>query len=214
MTKSLTTILFDLDGTLIDTSAGIKECIKTTLTELRLPQLSDQEMDLFIGPPLQTSFEKHCFIQDAEAQRAVEIFRYHYAKHEIFNASVYSQIPDLLAQLKQNNYLLGVATNKKEDFAFSILQHFDLLKFFDCVYGSAINRGTKSDIITKCYSQLQQKASDVLYLGDTFADADASLDAGVNFIGVSWGFGISETNYVETNKFKYINKPLDLLSLL
>ncbi len=213
MKKSFTTILFDLDGTLIDTSVGIKECIKKTLAELQLPQLSSKEMDSFIGPPLQTSFETCCNIREEQARHAVDIFRSHYAQHEIFNASVYDQITELLELLKRQGYILGVATNKKDDFAFSIIQHFDLLWYFDCVCGSNAEQKSKSHIITQCCNVLKQNTNDVLYIGDTYADANAAIAAGVSFVGVSWGFGISADNNT-TIDFNIINRPLELNNLL
>jgi phosphoglycolate phosphatase len=125
------TVIFDLDGTLIDTKRGILSCLEHTFNTLGLPQYP--EPDRFLGPPLPDSFRRFCGMSESETDEAVRIFRERYSGEELFNAEAFRGIPELLGELKDNGYTLAVATCKVEKYAVSILAHFGIDKYFDAV---------------------------------------------------------------------------------
>lgn len=91
-----TVLIWDMDGTLIDSSEGILGSVRLTVQELGLPPVPETRIREFIGPPLQHSFHRLCGLPEAEAQRATEIYREHYAAQGIRQARVYDGLLDAL----------------------------------------------------------------------------------------------------------------------
>lgn len=212
MRKSFDTILFDLDGTLVDTSAGILDSIRFTIDRLHLPVLDEDAMRTFIGPPLSFSFEKYFGMEQKAIEIAISTFREYYGEKGIYNAEIYNGIEDLLCSLKQKSYNLGVATYKREDFAIEVLKHMHISDYFDVVHGAdSDGKIKKSEIIELCAKDLKVEKKRCLYVGDTQADADAALKAGVHFCAVDWGFGYPKS--VVPEDICCISQPIELLSI-
>jgi phosphoglycolate phosphatase len=185
-------VLFDLDGTLLDTSQGIQSSVKYTLETLNLPLLSDDMMIKFVGPPIQSSLMKYVGLSEEQAQCGANIFRDYYKTEALFEACVYPGIIELLKHLKQHNILVGIATYKREDYAIDLLRHFGITQFCDVIHGADnYNKLTKKDIVEQCIKDMCEDKSDVVLVGDTHFDAEGAQSAGVNFIAVTWGFGYS-----------------------
>ena len=87
-------LLFDLDGTLIDSAPGIMECFRYTADKLgiRMPE----DTGCLLGPPLIFSFEKYFGLDSAAAENAVQVYREHYGKGSLFNIRVYDGVPEML----------------------------------------------------------------------------------------------------------------------
>lgn len=188
-------ILFDLDGTLLDTSEGIIESVRHTISSLGLPDLNTEALKTFVGPPVQESFKKYFGIDEAKAQEAADIFRSYYKETALFLAKPYPGIHVLLEQLIKNNLRIGVATYKREDYAKTLLEHFDIAPFCDSICGADNeNKLTKTDIIIKCLHDLSLQAKETVLIGDTIHDARGASNAGIPFIGVAYGFGFGSRN--------------------
>lgn len=188
--KDYKAVLFDLDGTLLDTSAGVIDCIQLTIDRLNLEQLSMESIIKFIGPPLQNSFKDICHLDDSMVDIAVKTFRSFYTGDNLFNVKIYDGIFDLLEYLKSKNIKVAVATYKQEDFAKTLLEHVGISKYCDYIYGSD-PQGilTKADIVEKCIKSFGEDKSNVVLIGDSHFDAIGSKNAQVDFIGVTYGFG-------------------------
>lgn len=183
-------ILFDLDGTLLDTSEGIRHSVRYVLEKLGLPQPSDDRIREFVGPPIQESLMKYAGLSTEEAQEGANIFREFYKNETLFEASVYEGILSLLERLKQNGYKIGVATYKREDYALDILRHFGISPYCEVIHGADNeNKLTKADIIDLCCVELGVPKSNIMLVGDTEHDAKGAATAGVKFCAVTWGFG-------------------------
>lgn len=188
-------ILFDLDGTLLDTSEGIIESVRHTISSLGLHELTSEVLKTFVGPPVQDSFKKFFGMDEAKAQEAADVFRSYYKDTALFLAKPYPGIHALLEQLVKNNLLIGVATYKREDYAKTLLEHFDIASFCDAICGADNeNRLTKTNIILKCLRDLSLQTKDTVLIGDTIHDARGASNAGIPFIGVAYGFGFGSRN--------------------
>ncbi len=209
-------ILFDLDGCLLDTSLGIKESVIYTLNQLELPMPSRHAINHFIGPPIQDSLKYYCGLDDVQAQVGAEIFRNYYKNTALFKADVYNGIFDMLARLKTQNRLIGVATYKREDYAITLLDKFNLSGYCSVVHGADnFNQLTKSDIIRLCLNDLSCTVNDAIMIGDTIHDALAASEVGMDFIGVTWGFGFKSNEYYNNiTSIGFAKYPLDILSIL
>lgn len=186
-------ILWDLDGTLLDTSGGSIASVLYTIKTMHYPAITNKELQSFIGPPVRAHLQSMFHLTDEEAAHAMHIFRDYYAAHELFNASVYDNMYELLSYLQSNSVLLGVATNKRTDMAQRLLHHFKLDCYFDIIEGSNYE-GTysKLDILNNCLTRITNiHPSNVIYIGDSPSDGLAAQQAGIRFIGVTYGFGFS-----------------------
>lgn len=134
--KKYSTILFDLDGTLTDSSQGI---INSIIYALKKYDINVYDMTLlkkFLGPPLHESFEKFFGFDKEKSLQAVKYYREYFSTKGLLENEVYCGITDLLQNLKENGKTLIVATSKPQPFTDRIMEHFDLEKYFDFIAGS------------------------------------------------------------------------------
>lgn len=191
-------VLFDLDGTLLDTSAGILESVRYTAKKMGLGVLSDKQMYSFIGPPLKQSFIREYGCTEEDAEMAVKIFREYYSNGAIFNSKPYDGISELCQMLKNHNYGLAVATNKPDGFAHKLIKNFGIDDYFDSIHGADQNgKLKKADLIALCLDDLRAVPDNCALVGDTDNDAAGAMDAGVHFIAVTYGFGFRNASDVK-----------------
>lgn len=208
-------ILFDLDGTLLDTHIGIEESVRYTLNVLQIDLPHDVSISSFIGPPIQESLARYCNFNAKESQYGANVFREYYKNEALYKASLYDGIIDLIHFLLKNNILIGVATYKREDYALKLLQHFNILDACSTAHGADNeNKLKKSEIIALCYNELNLNKDDILYIGDTEGDALAAKSAGVDFLGVTWGFGFNPRKKEIYSNLKIVDNPLDIIKFI
>lgn len=204
--------MFDLDGTLADTSAGILDSLRYTIEKMKLPNIKEEDMTSFIGPPLLDSFKKRFEMEENEAYNAIRIFREYYGFEGLYNVKLYAGISMMLHALKNKPYLIGVATYKKEDLAVRVLEYLGIAKYFDVIHGAdSEEKLKKHEIIEKCINELNLNRAHCLYVGDTENDAKAASFLRVPFVGVTWGFGYKRT-HMNDSEIYLINEPMELLS--
>lgn len=183
-------IIFDLDGTLLDTSEGVLASIRHTIKTMNYRELPLETLLTFIGPPVKRSLMKHYGLTDQEADEATEVFRQQYKNKDLLKAKPYDGILELLKALKDQGFLVGVATLKREDYSHTILEHFGIAKLCDLICGSDFeSRMTKTDVLRKCLSGLGLESSEALLIGDTSSDGNGAKEAGTDFMAVTFGFG-------------------------
>lgn len=185
-------VIFDVDGTLLDTTEGITNAVRFTIKEEGLPELSEEVLKTFIGPPIQDSFEKAYGIEDKQyLQKLAGIFRGRYKDFELLKAYPYEGIYEVFDILSAAGIKPAIATYKREDYARIIMHHFGFDKYTDIIFGADHeNKLKKKDIISKCletYSRLPAEAA--IMVGDTIHDAMAAGQLGMDFLGVTYGFG-------------------------
>ena len=183
-------VLFDLDGTLLDTTDGVLESAVHAAVSLGREPLPHENMLRFVGPPIQESFMRYYGMDEARAQEAANRFRSYYKENALFKAKPYVGLIETLKALSGKGIALGVATYKREDYALQVLAHFCIAPYCKTMHGADnFNRLTKSDIVEMCIRELGVGRKDVVLVGDTEHDAVGAANAGVDFIGVTFGFG-------------------------
>ena len=160
---------FDLDGTLTDSSEGIINSIKYALEKNGYPVPDEAELLKFIGPPLADSFAGYLNLPKNQAQDMVDTYREYFAVKGLLENRVYDGAESMLAKLKRAGVELVLATSKPEKFARQILEHFELVKYFEI----------------KDHQQ-------VIMIGDREYDISGANDSGLDSIGVLYGFGRRE----------------------
>ena len=186
--------LFDLDGTLTDPGLGIKNSIRYALERFGLPPLSEDTLNLFIGPPLLDSFEQYCHVSREDAWRLLELYREYFAEKGLLENMVYVGVPEMLAALCQRGARLYLATSKPEEYAVRILTHFDLLQYFTFVGGSTMDerRSAKSAVIAYVLEHEGLCPEESVMVGDRCYDVEGGRACGLSTVGVLYGYGDRE----------------------
>lgn len=202
-------VLFDLDGTLVDSSEGIFGGIDYVYARLSLPAPSPELKRNFIGPPLQDSFVLHANLSPEEAQNAVKIFREYYSREGVHQNTLYSGIVPLLEDLKASGHSLYIATSKDEEAALRIIEQYQLLSYFDGLCGATKDgsRVQKVDVIRHLLAQAPQiDPSQSVMIGDREHDILGSTAMGIPCIAVLYGFG-SQQEFEEAGAWKIASSP-------
>lgn len=186
----ITNCIFDLDGTLLDTSDGIIESALYAANELGYDELPYETLLNFVGPPIQNSFMTFYGCNEREAQKAADIFRDYYKEKALFKAVPYEGIFELCQVLKENSVRMAVATYKREDYALKLLQYFGFDKYCDPIHGADNdNILKKADIVNLCRKEMNADHSNCALVGDTVNDAVGAESSNTKFIAVTYGFG-------------------------
>ncbi|MBY0124249.1 HAD hydrolase-like protein [Bacillus sp. S/N-304-OC-R1] len=205
------TIIFDLDGTLLDTSQGIMRCANYSAKKMGIPELTVDQQKSFIGPPLFDSFIRECRLSENEARKAVELYRERYKEKGLYEAKHYTQIKQLLMLLNEQKYKTAVATLKRDDLAKEILNHFHLTPFIHSINGiDDQDTYSKSDIIKLCLQELEHDdLSEVVMIGDSIYDAIGAEQIGIDFIAVTYGYGFKNKEEASQIKNVFIAEYVD-----
>ena len=188
-----TNILFDFDGTICDTSAGIFASMEKVCDYYGLPFGHDTFVKM-IGPSLEEGFTRFFQLSQSEIQNAVNIYREYYSAEGMFICEPYPEIKELVTALRASGKRVFVATSKPEVYTKKIMEHKGLLNLFDFVGGSDIEekiRFNKADVINYVLSEnsLSDRRDTALMIGDRFYDINGAHSAGLGSMGVLWGFG-------------------------
>lgn len=182
-------IIFDLDGTLLDTGEGIIKSLKFALNKFGFPVPNDEICKSFVGPPLKKRFLELFDSDEQTADALLACFREEYGKGNLFLASVYPGVEECLKELHKQ-YSLAVATNKSEKQAVELLKKFNLASYFGMICGSDMKAAlTKEQIVANAASKLDFSPADCVVVGDSSNDAEAAAKLGMRFIGVTYGYG-------------------------
>jgi phosphoglycolate phosphatase len=193
-----TTILWDLDGTIINSSPGVFESFNHTFKAIGMPELTPAQMKPFMGPPLRTTFGKILGMNHDETEEALAVYRDFYLKQGgALNCHLYPGVIETIQKSKAAGLTNSLATSKAERGTKLVGEHFDFLKYFD-VLGTASNdetRNTKADVITYAISELQKINADlskVILIGDRIHDVEGAREHDIEVCLVKWGFGYEE----------------------
>lgn len=184
--------LFDLDGTLTESDEGILNCARHALSALGISPPPDAELKSFIGPPLLGSFQ-NVGLSEADARRAMEIYRARYAEFGWQENRVYPGIAPLLRAIRRRGGHIALASAKPEVFCHRILDFFGLAPYFDRVCGVSLSDSSpeKIDIINRALPEGVDRARCVM-VGDRKYDVEGARAAGVKAVGVLYGYGAEE----------------------
>ena len=211
-------ILFDLDGTLLDSGEGIINGLKHAL---KLHGIDEQNMAVlrsFVGPPLIAHMMEVYNLTEQQCKDIVVDFRKYYEPKGVFENRVYDGIPQLLAQLRQMGRRIMVATSKPEFLAYKILEQRGLKNSFDFIGGSVMDlkRTTKAEVIQYVLEENSISAgnsAELVMVGDTKYDIIGAKAFGIRSIGVTYGYG-SRQELEEAGADYIVDSPQEVFQLL
>lgn len=192
-------VLFDLDGTLFDTSCGIIKSVEATVEALGDTIIAKEiGVKSFIGPPIEYIFHNILQYDEDKTIKAAKIFREIYPSKFLYEAKEYDGISELLLMLKGSGVKVGVATNKRERYTLKLLDHFGLLNKIDIIHGTdEKGKYTKTDTINLCIKNMSANKRGAVMIGDSHQDALGAREAGVDFIAVTYGYGFKSAAEAE-----------------
>ena len=188
-------ILFDLDGTLTDSSEGITKSVQYALDKMGIHEPDLKPLERFIGPPLYDEFRRSYDFDDAEAKQAIDFYRERFGVVGWKENLLYDGIPELLKALTEAGKTLSTASSKPAFFVDKIVKYFNIEQFFTVVSGATLDGsiGTKTQVVQQALERLNvQDRSQAVLIGDRLHDAEGARACGIDCIGVTFGFGSRE----------------------
>lgn len=211
-------VIFDLDGTILNTTEGILLSIEHTIDKYNLPKPSKEILCSFIGPPIQESFKKLYNLSDEKIQEMAIEFRKCYSDSDnLFKATPYEGIYVLFTRLKELGYQIAIATYKREDYALRLLEKFHFDDYTDIIFGGDNeNKLKKKDIIGMCLNKAGvNNPNEAIMIGDTEHDANGAKELGMDFIAVTYGFGFKKGTFIHNEgEIKKVDKAFDIINIL
>ena len=186
----MTTIFFDMDGTLIDSEVGITRCVAHALTQMGLAVPSEEELRRWIGPSLRVSFAP-LLRDDGQVEAAVQHYRDRFETHGWIEHKIYAGIGEAVEALHAAGHRLAVVTAKNEPHARRIAAHLPFGHRFVDVIGATVDgsRSHKPELIAEALRRLDVAADDCWMIGDRHMDIEGARHHGMRHVGVLWGFG-------------------------
>ncbi len=187
-------VLFDLDGTLIDSAPGIIDSLEETFRHFGWAVPPRSELMHYIGPPLIDSFRRRLGLDEEDAWETLRVYRQDYRRDGAFDAAIFPGIVGVLDQLSSAGVPLAVATSKPESQAIRILDHLNLSKYFAVISGATEDetRSTKADIVGHALIGLRNAGHSTdraILVGDRVYDVEGAAAQGIPAVIVEWGYG-------------------------
>jgi phosphoglycolate phosphatase len=209
-------ILFDLDGTIVDSARGITATLAYTFEELGRPVPSPTELLAYVGPPILDSFRDRGGMSFGEAAEALAIYRPRYLESGALDSTVFPGVPEVLRAVHEAGIPTSLATSKPETPATLMLAHFGLLEYFDFITGASDDevRSAKADVVAEALERLRSIGADLsnpVLVGDRIHDVEGAAENGVPAIFVDWGYGSADE---QAGAIAVAHTPAELQALL
>lgn len=207
-------VLFDLDGTLINSIDDLADSVNHTLGALGYPTHETEKYKYFIGNGMRKLIERALGVSETEVvDRVLEKFMAYYREHSLDKTRPYDGVTELLDALTKKGIISVIVTNKAHAAAVKIGKHFfgDNIK----VYGQREGVPTKPDpaIVNLVLDELRLHKSECIFVGDSGMDMAVGVNSGVTPVGVSWGFRTKDELWDNGASF-IADTPAELLKIV
>ncbi|MCD7823398.1 MAG: HAD-IA family hydrolase [Oscillospiraceae bacterium] len=213
------TVIFDLDGTLVDTAEDLGDSVSAALRELGLPVHTTEEYISFVGNGtlmlVKRSLPENLREDEELLNKAHDLFCNHYAGHYLDKSRVYDGIPEVVKSLKSAGLKLYVMTNKPYQFASKIIDECFPAGTFELVAGSGQGFPRKPDPSYENHLIELSGAdkSEVIHIGDSATDVETAHNAGLKCIACTWGFRSRESLIAAEGDY-IVDEPGEILEIL
>ncbi len=193
--STIKSIIFDMDGTLLDSSYALTCSVNFVRDSLGLEPLKKETLEYYINKPDQDMPMIFYGTRDYIDEHR-EMFRKHYLKNANLHVEPYDGAYELLEYLKSKDIALSIATNASDYFAKNMLKHAKMLDYFKYIVGSNNVQNSKPnpDMIDLICEKLSVLKSQTILIGDSIKDELAAQNANVDFLFANWGYGNSSSN--------------------
>ncbi len=187
-------VFFDFDGTIADTGEGIFSSVSYAIEASGYPPLPDDRLRTFIGPPVFESFKRELDMSDEQAANAVEKYRERYSESGIYQLRMYDGIKALLSELKNSGIKIAIASSKPEKFVMRLIDYLNISPLIDFVAAPESDKAPegKTILVEKAVKHFGVDKTRALMIGDRYFDIDGANGAGIESVGVTFGYGNRE----------------------
>ena len=210
-------IIFDLDGTLINTVYDLNASVNYALNKLNYPIRTIQQTTNDIGNGVPKLIERSIpnGLDNKDYDECLRIFKEHYLKHYFDKSRPYPGVKELMVELKARGYLLAVVSNKFDEGAKKLVNHY-YENLFDHIQGSLDNLRKKPyrDLVDLTLSTLKVDNKDALYVGDTEVDYLTAINSHLDCVLVTYGYRTKTQLLEKTKNTSFIDVPIELLNYL
>lgn len=206
-------IVFDLDGTLLDTLGDLANATNAALKEYGYPVRERAEIRNFVGNGAAKLLERASGVRGAACDRLLAYFKVYYGEHCKEETKPYDGIEELLHTLKERGIATAVVSNKP-DYAVKLLAKEYFPAYMQAAVGEreadGIRKKPAPDSLFAVMEELGVKKAETLFVGDSEVDIQTAKNAGVDCVSVDWGF--KDRAFLEENgATKIISRPSELL---
>lgn len=209
-------VVFDLDGTLLDTLGDLRDSTNFALEKNNLPKRTTEEIRTFVGNGIRLLIER-----SVPGNTPLEIvdkcfsdFKEYYKDHSAILTKAYYGIIELLTTLKERGVKIAVVSNKA-DFAVKTLMEDYFSGLYDCAYGerAGVKRKPAPDAVFDAISEMGADLNNTVYIGDSEVDVETAKNAKLPCVAVTWGF--RDKKVLESLNPEYIvDSPIEILSII
>ncbi len=209
-------VVFDLDGTLLDTLGDLRDSVNFALEKNNLPKRTTEEIRSFVGNGIRLLIERS--VPDNTSldvtDKCFSDFKEYYKDHSAILTKPYDGVIELLETLKSKGIKIAVVSNKA-DFAVKILMEDYFKGLYDCAYGerAGVERKPAPEGVFNAISEMGANVNDTVFIGDSEVDVETSKNANLPCIAVTWGF--RDKKVLESLNPEYIvDSPSDILRII
>ena len=208
-------VIFDLDGTLLDTLEDLANACNYALKSCGFKIHHVKDYTRFVGNGRYKLIERIVPSKDKEViNKVLRLFDEYYGQHMVDMTKPYDGIIEMINKLKEKSVKIAVVSNKPHEFAEDVVRRY-FGDAFEITYGQRPNHPTKPDpkTVYEVIESLNVKKEECIYVGDSDVDVNTAKNAGVKSVGVSWGFR-GEGELREAGADYIIKNPIELIKLL
>src|SRR5579871_279054 len=185
-------LIFDLDGTLIDSKLDLIHSVNAMLTEMGRAKLSDEVISSYIGhgAPMLVSRALGGVAKEDELSRGLAYFLDYYEEHKLDNTCLYPETAETLAKLSEQKIAMAVLTNKPVKVSVRILEALGAAKYFQAIYGGNSFETKKPDPTgaMAILREFRVNSNDAMMVGDSEVDIQTARNANMIATAVNYGF--------------------------
>ncbi len=212
----INTVIFDLDGTLLNTLGDLHLSFNYALKTCGYKEFSYEEVKNFVGNGIKKAFERAVNDNRNEAaiEKLVEVFKAYYIEHMYELTVPYSGITKMLEKLNEKKYSMAIVSNKYDKAVKELCNKY-FSKYIKVAIGESnyIRKKPSSDGIIKALDELGKSLNDVIYVGDSEVDIQTAKNVNIPCISVLWGF--KDKKFLEQNGGKiFAQNPMDIIKII
>ncbi len=194
MNSKYEAVLFDFDGTIADTGEGMFNSIQYAVRSLGFEPLSEEVLRTFVGPPVYDSFKRVLGADDETVHLAVEKYREFYAEKGIYEFRLYDGILELFNELKVNGIKIVLASAKPQRFIIKLVGYIGIEDVVEFISSPADDKAdpSKAALISNALAAMKVEKEKALMVGDRHFDINGANGAGIESVGVTFGYGSCE----------------------
>ena len=207
-------VIFDLDGTLLNTLEDLHISFNYAIGEFGYPARTEEEIKGFVGNGIKKAIERALpyKVEDNELEQIVSVFKTYYLEHMSEHTMPYNGITDTLKELKAKGYAIGVVSNKYDDAVKALCnKYFCNLVDIAVGEGNGISKKPSPDGVLKVIKELNAK--EAVYAGDSEVDIETAKNAGLPCISVLWGFKDKEF-LINNGAEIFAETPKDIIKII